>query len=111
MTVERHVFDFFEYPFVGIWISLNKGKNTVTKGCVRGELSVHPKVTYVFVMRRVVKREVLEIIIPRGMNNWIILGESRHEFLQFFMMHKTEMPLVNVAKNVQREDIKPRTNF
>ena len=62
-------------------------------------------------MSRVVKPEVLEFIIPCGTNNWILLGDLRQDFLEFFVMNKTENPLVNFAKDVQREGIKLRTNI
>ena len=70
-------------------VTINNGKNTVMEGCARGEASVCSHITDVFVMHRVVKREVLEFIRPRGTKNWILLGESCHGFLDFFVMHKT----------------------
>ena len=94
------VFDFFEYKFVGTIITLQNGKNSVTEGCVREEVSVCPHGTYLFIIHRVVKRGVLEFIRPCGIKKWILLGESRQEFLGFFALHKTEMPLVNVVKDV-----------
>ena len=51
-------------------------------------------------MSSVVEREVIEFIIPCGTKKWIILGELHQEFLEFFVMKKTEMPLVNVLKDV-----------
>ena len=36
ITLERSVFDFFEFPFGGTRITLLDGKNTVIEGCVRG---------------------------------------------------------------------------
>ena len=55
MTLERHVFDFVDNLFVGIRIILHDGENLVIEGCVRGEASVRPHITDVFVMRRVVE--------------------------------------------------------
>ena len=37
--------------------------------------------------------------------------ELRQEFIDFFVMHKTEMTFVNVVKNFQREGIKLGKNF
>ena len=62
-------------------------------------------------MRMVSKREVLEFIIPGGMKKLIILRELRQDFIGFLVMHKTEIPLVNVVKDFQREGIKMRTDF
>ena len=53
-------------------------------------------------MSRVVKQYLLEFIIPRGMQNWFLLGESLQAFFEIFVMHKTEMPFGNVSKNFQR---------
>ena len=64
------------------------------------EASVLPYITDIFALNRVVRREVLEFIRPGGMNKWIILGESCQDFLEFFVMHKTEMKFVNVMKDV-----------
>ena len=73
MNEDRRVFDFLECPFVGISTTLLGGKNTVTEGCVKIKAYVRPHVIDVFVMRRVVKQEVLEFIIPCGMKKWFIL--------------------------------------
>ena len=48
------------------------------------------------------RTEVLDLIIPGGMKKWIILSESRQDFLEFFVMQNTEMPCVNFMKDVQR---------
>ena len=71
------------------------------EGCVRGKASVFTRVTYVFVMSRVVKQEVPEFIILHEMKNCIILGESLQYFLEFFGMHKTKIPLADVTKDVR----------
>ena len=76
------MFDFSGYTLVGTSITLNKVNNTVMEGCARGEVSVYPRVTDLFVMRRVVKQEVHEFIIPRGMKNRVLLGESHQEFFE-----------------------------
>ena len=39
------------------------------------------------------------------------MGELRQYFLEFFAMHKTGIPLVNVTKDFRREGIKIHTNF
>ena len=62
-------------------------------------------------MCRVLEWEVLECIRPGGMKKCILLRELHQAFLGFFMMHKTETPLVIVAKDVQKEGIKMRMNF
>ena len=92
-------------------ITLHKGKNKVADGCVRRKASVRTHVADVFVIRRVDKQELLEFIIPCGTKKWIILGELRQYFLEFFAMHKTGIPLVNVTKDFRREGIKIHTNF
>ena len=61
-------------------------------------------------MSRVVEREVLESIRLLGTKNWILLGDSRQYFLGFFVMPKTEMPLVNVTKDLRMEGTELRTN-
>ena len=58
MTLERRVFDFFDYPLVSMRITHHRGKNAVTEGCVRGEAYLRPCVTDFFVIRRVFKQEV-----------------------------------------------------
>ena len=105
------MFYFSEYKLVGTGITLHSGKNAFKEWCVRGEAYIHRHVTDVFVILMLVKREVFEFIIPRGTKNWILLGELRQDFIEVFMMHKTEMPLVNVEKYVQKEGIKMRMNF
>ena len=60
----------------------------------------------VLLICRVVERGVLEFIIPGGMNKWIILRDSRQDFLGFFVMYETEITRVNVVKDVRREGIK-----
>ena len=45
------------------------------------------------------------------MKNQIILGELNQEFLEFCVIHKTEMALVNFVKDFQREGIKMYTIF
>ena len=92
-------------------INLQYGKHTVTEGCARGEASVRTHVTDVLIMRRLVEREVLEFIISCGTQNWILLGELLQDFLEFFVMHKTKIPLINVVKDVRREGIKLSTKF
>ena len=73
--------------------------------------SVHPHATDVFSMSRVVKQVVLAFIRPCVRKNCILLVELHQGFLGLFVMHKTEMPPVNVVIYVRREGIKPRTNF
>ena len=51
-------------------------------------------------MYRVVEREVLDFIIPGGTKNWIPLNEFRQDFLNFFVVYKTEMPCVNGVKDL-----------
>ena len=74
-------------------------------------MSVCPHVPDVFVIIMVVEREVLHFIIPIGKNKWILLHELRQAFLEIFVMYETEMPRVNVVKDVQRESIKLYANF
>ena len=105
------MFDLFDYRLVGTMITLHNGNNTVTERYIRGEAHLYPCVTDAFIMCRVVEGEVLEFIIPCGTKSWIILGELCQEFIEFFLMHKTETPLVNVSKDVLREGIKLLTNF
>ena len=62
-------------------------------------------------MLRLVEQEVIQFIRTYGTKNWIILGESHQGFTLKIVMHKTEMPPVNVLKDVQREGIQLRTNF
>ena len=76
-------------PFVGTSITLPKGKNLVTEGCVMGQASVRPHITDVFVFFRVVKQKVLDFILPGGTKKWIILCDLLEDFLEFFVMHKT----------------------
>ena len=73
MNLDRPVFDSFEYPFVVTRITLLNDNNEVTEWCVRGEAYVLPRVTYVFVMRKLVEREIIQFIRPGGTNNWNIL--------------------------------------
>ena len=81
------------------------------EGCVRVEAYICPHITDALVMRRLVKQEATEFIIPCDIKKWILLVYLRHYFLEFLMMHKTEIPLVNVANGVQMEGIKLRTTF
>ena len=55
MTLERRVFDFFEYPFLSARMTLHNDNNAVAEGCVMGGASVRPHVTGVFLMCRVVE--------------------------------------------------------
>ena len=57
-------------------------------------------------MRRVSEQEVLEFIIYGGTNEWILLRESRQEFIEFVVMYETEIPCVNGMKYVQNKAIK-----
>ena len=50
---------------------------------------VLPHVTYFFVMRIVVKWEVLEFIRTGVMKKWILLSESLQYFLELVVMYKT----------------------
>ena len=63
---------------------------------------VLPHVTYLFVMRIVVKWEVLEFIRTGVMKKWILLSESLQYFLELVVMYKTEMPCINGMKDVRR---------
>ena len=111
MILNGFVFDLFFYTLVYMRITLHNGKNVVMEGCARGEAYLRPHITDVFVMCRVVEQDILEFIRPRGTKNWTILGESCHEFLDFFVLHKTLIPLVIVGKYIQTEGIKLRNNF
>ena len=62
-------------------------------------------------MHRVVKWDILEFMRPHGTNKWILLFDLRQDFLDFFVMYKTEMSRVNIVKDVRREGIKLHTNF
>ena len=42
-----------------------------------------PHITDVFVMRRLVKREILEFIVPGGTNRWVILSWLSQDLLDF----------------------------
>ena len=59
----------------------------------------------VFIIHRSVKRDVLCFTRPSGTKKCILLCESRQDFLEFFVMYKTEIPRVNGMKDVQREVI------
>ena len=74
-------------------------------------MSVLSHGTDFFVTCRVVEREFIDLIIPGGTKKWIILRESCQEFLYFFVIHKTEIPHVNVVKYVRRGGIKMHMNF
>ena len=63
-------------------------------------MSVRPYATDVFVMRMLVERDVLDFIIYSGTKNWIVLIDSLQYFLEFVVMHETEMPRVNGVKYV-----------
>ena len=63
MNLDKLVFNFAESPL------------SVTEGSVRGWASVYTHITDVFVMHRVVEREVLEFIITSGKMKYIILCE------------------------------------
>ena len=63
------------------------------------------------IMFRVVKWDVLEIILPGGTNKCILLCELFQDFLEFVVMYKTAMPSVNGMKYVQREGFKNLINF
>ena len=82
-TLERHVFYLFEYPYIGMIITLHDSNIAVAEGGVGEEVYVHPHGTYIIVMHRVVEREVLKFIIPHGTKNYIILGKLRQDFLNF----------------------------
>ena len=41
ITLMRHVFDFFDYPFVGTRITLHNSNNAFTAECVKGRLYTH----------------------------------------------------------------------
>ena len=51
-------------------------------------------------MRGIFKREVIEFITPCGTKKWIILRELCQYFLEFVIMHETEMTRVNGVKDV-----------
>ena len=70
-----------------------------------------PHVTDVFVMYRTVKRMVTDFVIFGVKKRWIILRELRQYSLEFFMMQKTKIALINIVKDVQRERKKLCTNF
>ena len=63
MHLDKLVFNLAESPL------------SVTERRVRGWASVYTHITDVFVMHRVVKREVLEFIITSGKMKYIILCE------------------------------------
>ena len=63
-------------------------------------MSVRPYATDVFVMRMLVERDVLDFIIYSGTKKWIVLIDSLQYFLEFVVMHETEMPRVNGVKYV-----------
>ena len=62
-------------------------------------------------MRRLIEWEVLYCTIPGGTKKLILLNETHKDFLDFFVMYKTEMSRVNIVKDVRREGIKLHTNF
>ena len=49
--------------------------------------------------------------MPCGPKKWILLCGLCQDILNFFVMHKTEMPHINIVRDVQREVIKLRTTF
>ena len=51
-------------------------------------------------MHRVVERGVLEFIIPGLTKKWIILRELYQDFLDFFVLYRTEMPRFNVVNDI-----------
>ena len=61
--------DFLAYLYVGTMTTIYECKNTVTEGCVRGEVYFYSHITDVFVMCRVVEQDILEFIRPRGTKN------------------------------------------
>ena len=40
-------------------------------------------------MHRVIERDVLDFIRPGGNKKWILLCESRKDFIEVFVMYKT----------------------
>ena len=62
-------------------------------------------------MRIVVEWEVLEFILPGGIENRILFHELPQDFLDLFVMHNTEMPHVNGVLDVQKKGIKLRMKF
>ena len=55
-----------------------------------------------FVIHRVAEREEIDLITPVGTKKWILFRELRQDFLEIFVMQKTEIPRVNVVKYVRR---------
>ena len=53
-------------------------------------------------MHRVAEREEIDLITPVGTKKWILFRELRQDFLEIFVMQKTEIPRVNVVKYVRR---------
>ena len=111
MNFEKCVFDLYEYPLVDTRINLHDGNNVVKEGCVRGGSSVRPRVTDVFVIRRVVKREVLKFLNTSWNKELDSFGRAAPGIYWFFVMQKTEIQLTNVLKGEWREGIKLRTIF
>ena len=106
MPLDRREFGFYDYPLVGTKITIYDGNNVVMEGRVKGKAFVGTHVTDVIVIRQISKRELFNFIVPCGIKNWILLGGSRQDFLEFSAMYKTIIPFVNAEKYVQREDIK-----
>ena len=52
-------------------------------------------------MHRLVKQEVLEFIIPGGTKRLILLCKLLQNFLEFVVMHETEILCINGMKDVQ----------
>ena len=51
-------------------------------------------------MRKVAEREFPEFIRPGRTEKWMLLCESRHGFLECFVMYETEIPRVNGMMDV-----------
>ena len=67
----------------------------VTGLCVMGKASFLPHVTYFLAIHSVVIQEVLDFIIPSGINEWILLHDLRQDFIKFVVMYETLITCVN----------------
>ena len=70
----------------------------VTVRCVRGKVSVRPRVSDDVIIHNVVEGDVLEFIGRGGTMNWILCCELLQDWFEVITMHKTLIPRVNGMK-------------
>ena len=109
LCVGSHEFGYSWVWFHGVPICKYKitiyANTKVKEGSVRVWAYVCPHIKDVFVMCRVIEREVNKCIIPGGTKKLIFLSELCQDFTEFFIIYETEMPCVNLVKDDQRKGI------